>query len=119
MIYADDTQLYYTFPLSQFDEAISKINIDLRSLWDFFLKHNLFVNPFKSSIMLLGFQHFRNGIDINEVKLYLGNLFLPVTENIKFTSQIFYNIRRTSRVTRTLRTAKWLNMCQHRLYHES
>lgn len=66
-MYANNIQSYYTLPLSESNKAISKINIDLRSMQDFSLKHSLFINPSKSFVMLLGSQHLCNGIDINKI----------------------------------------------------
>lgn len=52
--YADDTQLYASFPPEQLQEANEKINIDLNNLIDESTKHSLCVNPKKTVALLFG-----------------------------------------------------------------
>lgn len=51
-MYADDTQLFYSFPPEQIDDACRHINEDLSALHSVFLLHSLKMNPNKSEFIL-------------------------------------------------------------------
>lgn len=63
--YADDTQLYYSFPLSDSVESINVINKDLASLVDISKDHALNINANKTVVLVFGPQKDRTIISSN------------------------------------------------------
>ena len=53
-LYADDTQLYCSFPLSDLNNVNNHINTDLKNLINLSTDHHLKINPMKSSITVFG-----------------------------------------------------------------
>ena len=53
IIYANDTQLYITFYLSDPTIAIDKINLCISDLRTWMIKHNLKINDSKTEFMVL------------------------------------------------------------------
>lgn len=56
-LYADDTQLYISFPPENFLTAQDKINEDLSHLIDFSNKHKLHINASKTTFIVFGKNH--------------------------------------------------------------
>lgn len=56
-LYADDTQLYYSFATDQVETAVDSINHDLHVINEWALENCLILNPTKSKFMVLGTQH--------------------------------------------------------------
>lgn len=102
--YADDTQLYFSFDISNLDDACSKINADLQSLLLASSNHSLTINPNKSAVMLFGRKSQReqclynlhividneplNVVDITK------NLGLQLDPTLKFSSHITKCLKR-------------------------
>lgn len=95
---ADDSQLYYSFPPNDAETANYLINQDLRSVIALSKKHNLHINPNKSSLLIFGNKIFRAATEI-KISITVENVPLPlvsVTKNLglvldsdlKFTSHI-------------------------------
>lgn len=61
-LYADDTQLYFSFPVSDFQCAVEKINDDLSSIHQFARNHSLYLNAKKSKAMLFAPNHLRTSL---------------------------------------------------------
>ena len=57
-LYADDTQLYYSFNPNNAEVARNKINEDLSGLVEFSKKHNLLINASKSTYLIFGKNNF-------------------------------------------------------------
>lgn len=53
-LYADDTQLLYSFLPTELEQAQAKINADLNSLEKISARHNLLINPQKSRVLVFG-----------------------------------------------------------------
>ncbi|CAH2100188.1 unnamed protein product [Euphydryas editha] len=53
-LYADDTQLYYSFDSEDMQDAMNKINEDLGNIYDWSRNNSLFLNPSKSQMLVLG-----------------------------------------------------------------
>lgn len=53
-MYADDTQLYHSFPASDIDRAVEIINTDLDKLAKVSSQHALNIHPSKSCTLLFG-----------------------------------------------------------------
>lgn len=85
-MYADDTQVYHTFPLSDLHLAISGINADLRSLADTSAAHSLILNPQKSSVMIFG----NISPEVKEtIKISINNSELLIQNEAKNLGVIF------------------------------
>lgn len=53
-IYADDTQLYYSFRPQDWKQAVAYLNSDLQGICQFSRSHNLQINSEKSQVLLFG-----------------------------------------------------------------
>lgn len=56
-MYADDTQIFFSFPSGNLFDAISKINEDLNILFETSQQHYLQLNPGKSQVIIFGSSH--------------------------------------------------------------
>lgn len=74
-LYADDTQMYLSFPPENIDTAIIKINEDLQNLAEQSKLHSLSLNPTKTNVMLFGRRNDKAIVN-DHVKLYLNNTLL-------------------------------------------
>lgn len=79
-MYADDTQIYYSFPPSELDTALEKINSDLNTVADISAKHHLHLNPSKSVVMIFGTRAVLNRLD-NPVDIYINNTKIPIVNS--------------------------------------
>lgn len=61
-LYADDTQLYYSFHSNDMSLAIDIINKDIESLLRFARYHCLNINPLKTQCLLFGPRHILQGL---------------------------------------------------------
>ena len=103
--YADNTQLYYSFPEQQVVEAVYTINNDLIQFYTIASDHLLKLNPTKSSVILFGSQTQVNYIRKNfEIKL--NNTPLPFTNSCKILGLLLDSkLRFKEHVTWKLRIA--------------
>lgn len=53
-MYADDTQLYKSFPINDLDSALNGLNADLESVSKFAKSHSLKLNSAKTTVLLFG-----------------------------------------------------------------
>lgn len=101
-MYADDTQVYHTFPSSDLNSAVSNINRDLQSLADAAAAHSLMLNPCKSSVLVFGnvSLEIRQSIkiSINNSELLIENeaknLGVILSSDLRFRSHISKCIQR-------------------------
>lgn len=80
-MYADDTQLYYSFPIIDRATAIGKIQTDLNSITDVSTKHSLLLNPNKSLIMLFG--NVAEVAQLQDINLTINNASIPIKTECK------------------------------------
>ena len=103
--YADDTQLYYSFPGQQVVGAINTINNDLAHFYTFASDHLLKLNPTKSSVILFGSQTQVDFIK-NNFEIKLNNTPLPFTKTCKILGLLLDSrLRFKEHVTGKLRIA--------------
>nr|CAI5832947.1 unnamed protein product [Callosobruchus analis] len=127
--YADDTQLYLSFPVSQKDNAVSRINLDMKTLYNVSVAHNLNLNSKKSQVIVFGPKSIRQKvatsmpITINSITLPIvdcvKNLGLWIDSDFRFTKhvnqlcQTSYNTLRQLYPSRhIMNTRLKLNICQ-------
>lgn len=96
--YADDTQIYISFPYSNRDEACLHLNQDLNKLTAFASQHYLNVNGLKSKFLVFGtssqserlLQHFK--VKVNNTEILptnsARNLGLILDTKLRFTDHI-------------------------------
>lgn len=79
-LYADDTQIYYSFSGKNVKEAINKINLDLGNIYKWSIDNSLVLNPSKSKMIIMGTRHqIREVINSNE-KININNIVIePVS----------------------------------------
>ena len=70
-IYADDTQLYITFDLSDPTIAIDKINLCISDLRTWMIKHKLKINDSKTEFMVLTSSFLKQ--QFNDLQIKVGN----------------------------------------------
>nr|CAI5854252.1 unnamed protein product [Callosobruchus analis] len=97
-IFADDTQLMYSFFPDDINDACRKVNEDLSSLYTMSLKQSLDLNPNKSVVMLFGRQKDRERIcgnvhiSVNHCDISLkheaNNLGLIIDTTLRFDKHV-------------------------------
>lgn len=103
-MYADDTQLHYSFLVENHQQAMESIQTDLDTISEISSKHCLKINPLKSIIVLFGSSqgirllqsHINlsiNGIPI-PVKDEARNLGLVIDNAFRFSTQVSTSIKR-------------------------
>lgn len=81
-VYADDTQLYYSFRPSEWRAAVKDINIDLECLYRISLDHCLQINPLKSQVALFGSR--KTCVDLtNVLDVKVNGESIPIVEKVK------------------------------------
>lgn len=80
--YADDSQIYFSFPAESMVVAQDSINSDLDVLYNKCQKHNLRINEKKSYIMVFGSKSKVNIIK-NAISIRINNNPLPVVSSAK------------------------------------
>lgn len=104
-LYADDTQLYFSFPLSELDEANGKINQDLNTILNVSNNHALKINADKSCAVLFGSENQRR-VALEILKIQFGNDTIPFSDSCKSLGLIIdYKLRFKEHVTYMLRKA--------------
>lgn len=81
-LYADDTQLYYSFNPSDVDGACYHINEDLELFVDSAREHSLFINADKSNVIIFGPKKIRSNIK-NIAKIKIDGNELEIVEKAK------------------------------------
>lgn len=81
-LYADDTQLYYSFIPTQVQESVEIFNKELISLANSSANHCLELNPTKSKILVFGREKARKKV-IESLKITMDGVNLPVVSSAK------------------------------------
>ncbi|XP_031359025.1 uncharacterized protein LOC116182622, partial [Photinus pyralis] len=79
-LYADDTQLYYSFTRTELESSLACINEDLENVHKASEEHSLIVNPAKSYFIVFGDDNI--GIH-NKIALKIGNDSIPSVKCVK------------------------------------
>lgn len=79
-LYADDTQLYYSFNYQETETAIKLINKDLKNIYDTSLRHLLQINPKKCYAILFGGR--KNAI-LDKFNINIGGTPIEISEKCK------------------------------------
>nr|CAI5824394.1 unnamed protein product [Callosobruchus analis] len=87
-MYADDTQLMYSFFPDDMNSACLKVNEDLSSLYNMSLKQSLHLNPNKSVVMLFGRKKDRERI-CGDVHITVNNCDISLKHEAKNLGLIF------------------------------
>lgn len=103
-MYADDTQVYYSFPLKDVQLARQRLNYDLKRLADLSSQHALLLNPSKSVLLLFGKKQDRltlkNNfeISINDTPVKMSesakNLGVIIEPMLRFRQHILKNVQK-------------------------
>lgn len=111
-IYADDTQLYLSFPRDSWQEAMYRINYDLDYIFKISSLHNLLLNPNKSKCILFGnassvkyiTEHFQVKINNERIPFYteVKILGLVLDNTLRYRQQISRYISNSYLALRTL-----------------
>lgn len=111
-MYADDTQIYYSFYAKNYEAAVQQINNDLISLSDISSQHSLVLNPSKSAMLLFGKKqdcaNLKNlmNIEINGCRLeflqHARNLGLILDTTLRFREQVCKFIQKAYSALRLL-----------------
>lgn len=75
-LYADDTQLYYSFKAKDTERAIKNVNDDLQNIYSWSEKNSLVLNPNKSRVLILGTKQQIKGVFDCNVKVSINNIVL-------------------------------------------
>ena len=81
-MYADDTQLFYSFDLNDLQNSCTIINNDLETLYKISLEHSLRLNPIKCAAMFFGRQRDRSR-HTQDVNISINNVNIPVKDEVK------------------------------------
>lgn len=119
-LYADDTQLYYSFTKNNVHQANQKINADLNNFTDVATKHSLTINPNKSKMILFGKTsnvNLRTEV-INKLDIRIKGNKLEYTESAKNLGLIIdYKLRFREHIKRQIQKAymnlKVIYSCRH------
>ena len=79
--YADDSQIYSAFSLTDKVNASNRLNLDLEAIVKASTDHCLTINPIKSAVMLLGSGALLN--QVGEFSVKIDGVVLPVVESAK------------------------------------
>lgn len=89
-LYADDMQIYYSFPADAAANAEELINRDLNNLYEFSKAHCLSLNPLKSVAMLFGPANIRQSIQ-QTMRLCIKDSNLDFKETVRNLGVILDN----------------------------
>lgn len=81
-LYADDTQLYYSFKPRDWREAVAKINEDLANIYAIAIEHALHINPTKCQFLIFGKNKICDNLK-NSINLYINNIKIPFTHQAR------------------------------------
>jgi len=118
-MYADDTQLYYSFHRDGIKEASQCINDDLNALSTLSHKHSLVLNPSKSAVVLFGkydlalINNFNIAINNQTLplKTVCKNLGLHIDSGLKFKEHVSQCIKKAySNLKLIFHNRKYLNV---------
>lgn len=81
--YADDTQVYYSFQLSEEQNATECINNDLQSIHRYSKNHGLILNSNKSSIIYIGSNFLIRSMNNHSLNININGDVIPVVKTAK------------------------------------
>lgn len=81
--YADDSQIYLSFPENQLQDAQGKFNRDLENINKFAQDHNLKLNPSKSWIIFLGAIKAKLARISDNFNAHINDIRLPIVSEVK------------------------------------
>ena len=83
-LYADDTQLLYTFDPTETSSALQKVNSDLGRRFTWSVDHGLCLNENKSYYLIIGTNNTRNKASLyNFTTVHINNVEIPQEEHLK------------------------------------
>src|SRR5271155_6285323 len=85
--YADDTQLYVSFPPNDSTSYLSRLSTTLDSVYSWFILNRLSVNPSKTEFLLIGNSQQRSKLPTQSIS-FAGNVVNP-TESARNLGVIF------------------------------
>lgn len=104
-LYADDTQVYYSFDVSTAVVANNKINSDLQELINQSTAHCLSINPAKSKVLLFGRKQSRSKC-IKDLNIVIDNVSLEFVNSAKNLGvEIDTDLRFSNHVTNKIKAA--------------
>ncbi|CAB0040613.1 unnamed protein product [Trichogramma brassicae] len=84
MMFADDLQVYHSFPLYAFNQAISRINRDLSAVSEWAQANGLSLNAIKTKAILIGSDPFLRRVDLRLApKITLDNTQIEYSTEVK------------------------------------
>ena len=86
-IYADDTQLYITFDLSDPSTALEKINLCISDIRTWMIKNKLKINDSKTEFLVLTSSFFNQ--QFKDLKINVGNTHIKPTASARNLEVIF------------------------------
>ena len=86
-IYADDTQLYITFDLSDPSIAIEKLNLCISDIRTWMIKNNLKINDSKTEFLVLTSSFYKQ--QFNDLQINVGNTQFKPTASARNLGVIF------------------------------
>lgn len=81
-LYADDTQLYCSFPIREMQKFAHEINEDLDQLHKTAIRHGLKINPSKSSVVVFGSRRHRDLFTMTH-QVRMGGDVIPYRESVR------------------------------------
>lgn len=82
-LYADDTQIYYSFDSNETPQAIEKINSDLDKIYAWAVKNSLVINPSKSKTLILGTKSQIAKVNNSNPRILMQGSEIPIVTNAK------------------------------------
>lgn len=82
-LYADDTQLYYSFDPRDTQEAIKNINADLQRIYNWSENNSLCLNPAKSQVLILGTKHQIKRVFDSDEDILINNVALEKVKSAR------------------------------------
>lgn len=81
-MYADDAQIYLSFPVTEIDEAMSRIELDLDKILRFSLGHALTLNIAKTKAVLFGASG-AIALHADRLNIRVNNQLIPFSSSVK------------------------------------
>lgn len=81
--YADDSQIYKSFNVSDSVRASNEINEDLNNLYEFLVQHSLLINPNKSIVVIFGTNANVSKLRVLNVNIEISGTKLSIAESAR------------------------------------
>ncbi|XP_074107215.1 uncharacterized protein LOC141532664 [Cotesia typhae] len=93
LFYADDLVIYITCIMSDVDEAVLKLNVEVNRIVEWCENNFLRLNAAKTNAIIFGSpQHVNDHACINAQKIVINNVVIDYTNNVKYLGVILDNI---------------------------